>query len=330
LCRGPRGYRVVDVMTRYAPAWLAQIPGAVGGERLTELQRWSLGTTRAHMLSELAAALEVLSSDAPVILVLEDLHWADASTAELLAFLCQRRNLLRCLILGTFRSAEMLPTRPLSRVVSELMVHGLATSLELSGFDAAGLDDYIVTRFPGHSFCFELTNCLLRATGGNPLLVAALVNDLQDRGMISGCRGDWHLTTSVDEIDAHNPESVLRLVHGQIDRLSELEQRILEVGGATGTTFTGGLVAHAIDVDPEAIDSCCETLAHKHGLLEAVGTEMWADGSIQCRYRLRQSLFYAAVLGRSPAVAVRSWKRKIAERLASAQVDAHVSAGLTL
>ena len=324
LCRGPRGYRVIDVLAHYAPAWLAQIPGVVRGERLTELQRWSSGSTRARMLNELATALEVVSCDAPVLLVLEDLHWSDASTAELVAFLCQRRTPLRCLLLGTFRPAEMPRTHPLSRVVGELIAHGHATPLELGGFGAAGLDDYLVTRFPGHSFCPELTESLLHASAGNPLLVAALVNDLQDRGTISRHQGVWHLTTSVAEIDARKPESVLRLVDGQVDRLSELEQRVLEVGSAMGMTFTGNLIAHALDTSPETIDSCCETLAHKHGLVDVVGTETWADGSIQSRYRFRQSLIHAALLRRSPASAVRSWKRKIAEWLAVADTASSI------
>jgi DNA-binding winged helix-turn-helix (wHTH) protein len=324
LCRGPRAYRVIDVLAHYAPAWLAQLPGVVRGERLTELQRWSAGSTRAQMLNELGVALEVLSSEAPILLLLEDLHWADASTAEVLAFICQRRTPLRCLILGTFRPAEISRSHPLSRVVGELIAHGHAFPLELRGFDAASLDDYLVARFPGHSFSFELTDSLLRASGGNPLLIGALLDDLQDRAAIIRRQDGWHLVGGVAEIDACKPEGVLRLLDGQIDRLSELEQQVLEVGSATGMTFTGHLVAHALNAPAETVDACCETLAHKHGLLDVVGTEIWADGSTPCRYRFRQSLTHAALLRRSPASSVRSWKRKIAELLAPADRDRSV------
>jgi len=298
LCRGPRGYRVIDVMACHAPGWLAQIPGIVRADRLSEYERWAARSTHANMLSELASALEALSSDASIVLVFEDLHWVDGATVELLEFLCQPRRPLRCLILGTIRPSEVARTHPLSRGLSEWIAHGRALPLDLDGFGAEALDDYLVGRFPGHSFADEFTSWLLEATCGNPLLVEVVVSDLEQRALIAEHDGGWQLATTVDKIRAQESECVLRVVDAQLDRLGDIERRVLEVGSAAGTTFTTSLVARAMGADLDEVHLCCAALAQRRRLLVEAGSEERPDGTIQCRYRFRQSLLLAAVLRR--------------------------------
>ncbi len=74
LCRAGNGKPVVEALDRYAPTWLVQIPGVVTGAQFEDLQRRVQGTTQARMLRELAEALEAISADQLVIVVLEDLH----------------------------------------------------------------------------------------------------------------------------------------------------------------------------------------------------------------------------------------------------------------
>jgi DNA-binding winged helix-turn-helix (wHTH) protein len=76
LGRGPDGRALVEILHQYAPTWLAQLPALCGLADLEALQRTVQGTTRARMLRELVEALEVLTAAQPLVLVLEDLHWA--------------------------------------------------------------------------------------------------------------------------------------------------------------------------------------------------------------------------------------------------------------
>ena len=81
------------------------------------------------MLRELAEALEVLTADRALVLVLEDLQWSDHSTVEALAYLAQRREPARLLVLGTYRPVEMLlQAHPLRGMVQELCGRGQARS----------------------------------------------------------------------------------------------------------------------------------------------------------------------------------------------------------
>jgi predicted ATPase/DNA-binding winged helix-turn-helix (wHTH) protein len=315
LCRGRGAERVIDVLARHAPAWLVQIPGVVRPERLDDLQRRAAGATQARMVCELADAAEALSVDAPVIVVFDDMQWIDPSTAELIAFLSSRRDPAQLLIVGTFRPEEAPRGQPLTRVVSELVAHRRASQIALEGLGEGGVDAYLSKRFPGHTFPWELSRTLERSTAGNPLFLTTLVDDLASQGLIREREGHWALLTDVEDVAARRPDSIRRLIDTQIDRLGAVEQRIIEVAGVAGMTFTAGVVANALDADADSVDSACESLASERRLLQFVRTETWPDGTIQSRYAFRHALFQHAALARSTSATVRTWHRKIAERL---------------
>ena len=108
------------------------MPWLVDDATFETLQRRVMGATRERMLREMAEAIEVLTVERPIILVLEDLHWSDASTIDWIALLARRREPARLLLLGTYRPAEvMLHEHPLQTVKQELGVHGQCHELAL-------------------------------------------------------------------------------------------------------------------------------------------------------------------------------------------------------
>ncbi len=315
LCRGRGAERAVDVLNRHAPTWLVQMPGLVRPDRLDELQRRAEGATHARKVCELADALEALSVEAPVVVVFDDLQWTDPSTAELIAFLGNRREPAQLLIVGTYRPEESRRGHPLTRLTGELVAHRLASAIALEGLGVSAVEAYLSKRFAGHGFPPELARTLERATGGNPLFLTTLVDELEGQGFILQAEGKWELSTSVQDMAARRPDSIRRLIDVQIDRLGAGEQRIVEVASVAGMTFPAGVVAHALEADPLEVDAACESLANERRFLRYVGTETWPDGTIQSRYAFRHALFQHAALARTMATAVRGRHRKIAERL---------------
>jgi predicted ATPase len=109
--------------------WLAHLPSLVSEPELERLQDRVHGLTPGRMLRELVEALEVLTADQALVLVLEDLHWSDHATAEALA-LAQRPEPARLLVLGTYRPVEVLLQGHLLRgMVQELCGRGQAVDL---------------------------------------------------------------------------------------------------------------------------------------------------------------------------------------------------------
>lgn len=315
LCRGRGGERVIEVLERHAPSWLAQLHAFARPERL------ETSALPGRTMRELAEALEALSNDAPVILVLEDLHWTDPSTAELLAFLGARREPARILVVATYRATDLTRGHPLARVTSELVAHRQATVVELGAFSEEVARSYVDARWPGNTFPPELAHTLCDTTGGNPLYLSILADDLEAQKLIDQRDGTWRLATALDDVAARRPDGIRRLIDTQIDRLPPREQRIIEVAAVAGMTLTAGLIAHALDDDPDEIDSACELLASGQRLLQYAGTEAWPDGTVQSRYAFGHALFQHAARGRVTAATGRAWHRRIAERLEAGYAD---------
>lgn len=125
LGRSPDGPRFLQLFRRYEPTWLLQLPALVSGDEFADLQRRTGNATRERMLRELAEAIEELTAEHPVLLVLEDLHWSDGSTVDWLAYVARRREGAQLLVVGTYRPVEaMVRTHPVSAVMQDLLLHG--------------------------------------------------------------------------------------------------------------------------------------------------------------------------------------------------------------
>src|SRR5919108_4607291 len=125
------------------------MPWLVSTTEFEALQLQVVGATRERMLRELAEALERLTAARPLVLVLEDLHWSDYSTLDVLAMLARRREPARLLVLGTYRPEDALQRgHPLSTVHHELQRHGQCTELPLPLLPEAAVAAYLATRFP--------------------------------------------------------------------------------------------------------------------------------------------------------------------------------------
>jgi len=101
LCREPEGTHVIELLHQYAPTWLVQMPALLSAADFEVLQRKVGGATKERMLREMVEALEALTAERGLILVLEDLPWSDYSTLEWLAAVARRREPAKLLVIGT-------------------------------------------------------------------------------------------------------------------------------------------------------------------------------------------------------------------------------------
>ena len=153
LCRVPKGARLVALLRQYAPTWLVQMPWLLTEADRTHLSQEIRGTTRERMLREFAELVETLTTEPPLLLLLEDLHWSDGATLDLLAMLARRRLPARLLVLGTYRPGEVLvQDHPLRLVMRDLQRRGDTTEVPLALLSAEAVAAYLSARFPQHQF----------------------------------------------------------------------------------------------------------------------------------------------------------------------------------
>ncbi len=248
-----------------------------------------------------------MGAQEPVVLVLEDLQWSDVATIDLLSLLGQRQERTKLLVIGTSRHAEIQsPDHPLNRVMRSLVARSGALALPIPKIGVAAVQDFVDRRFVGHAFPSALTDLVAKITGGTPLFMVSLLDELASRGMLAESDGRWTLQVSTEEIQAHRPASVKQLIDMQLDRLSVPEQRILEAASVVGAEFSPGLVAAALAVPLEQVDDACDTLLRRSLFLRAEPEE---------RYGFTHALVQEVCVERSSPARRQRWHRLVAEAL---------------
>ena len=114
------------------------------------LRRWHTDTTPHRMLREFASLVEAVSIDRPLVLVLEDLHWSDQGTVDLVSVLAQRPERARVMLLGTYRPAEAtVLDHPFAQVVATLRTHRRCREIALEYLNRNHVTAYLQDRFRG-------------------------------------------------------------------------------------------------------------------------------------------------------------------------------------
>src|SRR6266851_7818741 len=172
LCRGPEGESFVRILAKQAPTWLVQYPALVNSQQRDMLERQILGATRERMLREIGEALETITSEEPLLLVLANLHWADASTVDFISAMARRRARARLMLIGTYRPAEVKSAEhSLEAVKQDLLVHRLCDEIVLQPLEEVDVAEYLGIEWGGAGVPEGLAGLIHRYTGGNPLFM---------------------------------------------------------------------------------------------------------------------------------------------------------------
>jgi hypothetical protein len=139
LGRGPEAERIAAVLERHAPTWLLQLPSLASPDQIATAERRSVGASRERMLREMVEALEVLAQEKTLILVLEDLHWSDPSTLDLIVWIAQRPEPTRLFVLGTLRPSDA--DVQVRAALTQVRRSGIGTEIPLGRWDERALSD---------------------------------------------------------------------------------------------------------------------------------------------------------------------------------------------
>jgi len=319
LCRNPGGEQVIALLRRYAPTWVVQLPGLLEASELEALQRQVQGNSRERMLREFVEALELLTANAVLVLVLEDLQWSDPSTVELLASVAQRRGAARVCIVGTYRSADVVASgHPLRRLVQELHGHGQCEEAVLELLTEEEVAEYLERRFPNSPAVRALSAAIYTRTDGNALFTVSFVDYLLQQGHIVEINGRWEAPADLAVLQRLVPKTVQRLIAKQLEELSRKEQLLLEVASVGGLSFTAAEAAGVTGRPLEDIEEVYEELAGQERFIEVQGISEWPDRTLTARYQFRHALVQHVVYERiGKAQRVRS-HRQLGEWLATA------------
>jgi len=291
LRQSPQREALRSVLQRYAPTWAVHLPTLFGDSERERLQRQLPDVTPARMLRELAEALEALTMTTPVVLVLEDLHWSDVATVNVLTYLAQRRAASRLLLLGTYRPVDVVVrAHPLRGMLQELRGRGACDELALELLCPDDVEAYIAARLGGEVTA-ELVAQLYHQTEGNALFLVNLLEHLVEQGEVKQEGPRWTFRPAL-RAGSTLPDALQSLMTKRFEGLAQDVQRVLEVASVAGDVFVTAAVAAGLDVPVDDVDALCDTLARQqHDFLEYVGLDEWPDGTVSGCYRFQHALY---------------------------------------
>ena len=225
------------------------------------------GPTQARVFEVVFSVLRRLSDEAPVVLILEDLHWADSSTRDLLRFLVRNARDARFLVIGTYRSDELHRRHPLRPLLAELARLDGVDDIELGAFDEAELADQLAG-ITGEAPHPELVSAVLARSGGNPFFVEELM--------------------AAGEAGLALPRSLRDTIDDRVRHLGADAQRLLRIASVAGARVDHRILSEVADLDEPSLTEAVRE-AVEHHLLVPTGPEQVPG------YRFRHSLVQEVV-----------------------------------
>jgi DNA-binding winged helix-turn-helix (wHTH) protein len=301
LARGPAAGRLSELLHRLAPTWLAQMPALIGAGDEQTLRQSLQEVKPERMLREFAALIEALTSEATLVLVLEDLHWSDTSTVDLLWFLAQRREPARLLLIGSFRPADaIVREHRLMHVRRTLAVRRQCVEIPLCDLREGDVWHYLCARFPGNEFPAALATVIHRHTDGNPLFMIGVVDRLLARGDMLETEAGSVLRVPLETITLGVPDDVRLLIENALGSLNLGDRRMLQAASLAGEQCTATVVAAALDADVADVERRCEALVQASRFLRLADQVEWPDGRVMQRYAFVHELYRQAVYEQMP------------------------------
>ena len=291
LCQGPDGTEIVALIRRYAPMSLLQLPGVMEATETERFQRQVGGTAPNRMTRELCNAMERLASDQTLLLVLEDLHWADAATVDFLSALAQRREPARLLLLGTYRPADaVLHAQYLRDLVRDLRVRQRCGELLLELLSVQDVASYLQGRLGGE-VADSLAAGVFRRANGNPLFMVNLVEDLLQRQLLVRDDNRWTVEPQAQTLEQAVPETLRSLISRRLQPLAPAERLTLECASVVGLEFSVGALAPMLEYTTDSIGVMCDSLASRSQFIDAIGVAKGPDDTVSDRYRFQHPLY---------------------------------------
>ena len=274
-----RGLRGVEALLPLVPGLADVVPDLAAPTRADP------DTERYALFDAVVALLEMASREAPVVLVVDDLHWAAKSTLLLLRHVLRFGDRARLEIVGTYRSTDLDRSHPLAAMLADLHRDGTANRISLSGLDEDDVSAYVAEAGYDDE---ELGHALATVTGGNPFFLIEALRHVDESG------GVWDPSTL--------PQGVREAVSRRLSRLPIETNKALAAAAVVGSRFALDLVERVVGDD--LVDAFDE--ASKAGIvIEEPGG----------RYRFNHAIVRQSLLAELPSMRRMRLHQRIATTL---------------
>jgi tetratricopeptide (TPR) repeat protein/predicted Ser/Thr protein kinase len=292
LLQSPNRDRTISLLRRHAPTWCLQFPAVFSSGAMEQILHEATGATKDRMLRELGDALATLAAESPVLLVLEDFHWADPASVDMLRHLAERAHNQRLLIVATVRPEDAEHNNPaLKNCYMEMKARGVCEEIGLRTLGARDVAAYLDAHFAPNEFAPELAEVIHRKSEGHPLFVTGVIQILAERGDIARANGAWKLRPRLEQIELDVPASVRSMIEKKIGLLSDEQRQTLLYASTEGEEFSSTVLAGLLEIDELDLEERLDKIAKVHRLIYVDGDREFPDGSVATIYRFSHALY---------------------------------------
>ena len=290
LCRADTS--APSLLRAVAPTWLLQLPWLSTAEQREALLRELVGVNLERMLREMGEFLDRYTERRPLLLITEDLHWADGATIQLIAYLARRRSRGSLMWLSSFRLSEVIASdHPLSTLRYELRLHGLCEEIVLDSFSETEVAAYVAQQSPSMARDESFVRALHERTEGVPLFVSSVTRDVAARGQERD--GDATALLASSTV----PENLFAIINHYLTKLGNERRLLLSAAAVCGLEVRIDTLARVLELDALSVADACDELSREQlWLVPAKETDQRT--SPDKPYCFRHALFRQALYDR--------------------------------
>ncbi len=250
------------VLGRLVPALEQRVPDA------PVTQPMDPETERRRLADAIDDLLSSWAQDRLVVVVLDDLHWADGASLAVLGHVLRSTRPARLAVVGTYRDTDLDRSHPLASTLADLRRTATVQRHDLGGLRRAEVSD-LVTSLAGQVAEPSLVDALLAETAGNPFFVSEVLRHLAESGAYTRVEGRWVADRPLEELGL--PQGVREVVGRRLSRLDDTTNKVLAVAAVAGAEFGVDVVELALagTVDADDLDDAIDAATHS-GLIREV------------------------------------------------------------
>ena len=237
-----------SALGRLVPALARRLPG------LPPSTATDADSERYQLFAAVVGLLVMASEQQPVVVVLDDLQWADKASLQLLGHVVTADQPMRLLVLGTYRDSELSRSHPLLDTLAALHRQHSVVHIELTGLDDTGVIS-LMEAAAGHTLedaAMALAHAVQRETDGNPFFVREVLRHLAETGAIyQDLTGRWVASDTVEQIAL--PASIRAVIGARVGRLGPGAERVLSLAAVIGRDFDLDVLARASDASEDEL-----------------------------------------------------------------------------
>ena len=239
-------------------------------------------TSEEELWEVLDQLVAFIADERPLVLVIEDLQWADEASLRLFHFLALRVPRRRLLLVGTYRPEEIVTEpgerpHPLPGLLQMLARDDRFERIDLPRLRREDVKEILNRLYPDHTWGDDFPSLLFRETEGNPFFLVEILKLLSGERVLEKRDERWTLRTAVDKISI--PDKVFDVVMRRLSRLGPKEREILELGAVEGDVFHSGTILRGLRIERMALLKALQFLEQVHHLIHAAGPQYHFDHS---------------------------------------------------